>query len=94
VIDVRCPLSHLAEEAARVFTGMFNAAMYFDLHQVPELFCGFPGDEGEAPFTRGLHPASVACRFGVPAFSGLSRSIDSTGSIPKFLLCSLCSHCS
>jgi hypothetical protein len=29
---------------------MFNAAMYFDLHQVPELFCGFPGDEGEAPF--------------------------------------------
>jgi glycogen debranching enzyme len=48
VIDVRCPLSHLAEEAARVFTGMFNAAMYFDLHQVPELFCGFPGDEGEA----------------------------------------------
>ena len=50
LIDVRCPFSRLAEEAARVFTGMFNAAMYFDLHRVSELFCGFPGDEGEAPF--------------------------------------------
>ena len=51
-------LSHygMAEEAARVFTGMFDAAMYFDLHRVPELFCGFPRDEGEGPV---LYP--VAC---------------------------------
>jgi glycogen debranching enzyme len=51
-------LSHygMTEEATRVFTGMFDAAMYFDLHRVPELFCGFPRDEGEGPV---LYP--VAC---------------------------------
>jgi glycogen debranching enzyme len=25
--------------------------MYFDLHRVPELFCGFPQDPGEGPIT-------------------------------------------
>ena len=30
--------------------------MYFDLHRVPELFCGFARDEGEGPI---LYP--VAC---------------------------------
>jgi hypothetical protein len=49
----------LAEEAARVFTGMFNAAMYFDLHRVPELFCGFPRDEGEAQGIAHLGPACL-----------------------------------
>lgn len=46
----------LAEEAAQIFTGMFDAAMYFDLHRVPELFCGFERDQGEGPI---LYP--VAC---------------------------------
>ena len=46
----------LAEAAERVFAGMFDAAMYFDLHRVPELFCGFPREEGEGPI---LYP--VAC---------------------------------
>jgi glycogen debranching enzyme len=46
----------MAEEAARIFSGMFDAAMYFDLHRVPELFCGFFRDEGEGPI---LYP--VAC---------------------------------
>ena len=46
----------MAEEAARVFGGMFDAAMYFDLHRVPELFCGFPREQGEGPI---LYP--VAC---------------------------------
>lgn len=46
----------MAEKTARLFNGMFDAAMYFDLHRVPELFCGFPRDEGEGPI---LYP--VAC---------------------------------
>jgi glycogen debranching enzyme len=46
----------MAEEAACVFAGMFDAAMYFDLHRVPELFCGFPREQGEGPI---LYP--VAC---------------------------------
>jgi glycogen debranching enzyme len=46
----------MAEKSARIFEGMFAAAMYFDLHRVPELFCGFARDEGEGPI---LYP--VAC---------------------------------
>lgn len=46
----------MAEEASRIFTGLFDTAMYLDLHRVPELFCGFPRDPGEGPI---LYP--VAC---------------------------------
>jgi len=46
----------MAEEASRLFTGLFDTAMYLDLHRVPELFCGFPRDPGEGPV---LYP--VAC---------------------------------
>jgi glycogen debranching enzyme len=35
---------------------MFDAAMYFDLHRVPELFCGFKREPGDGPV---LYP--VAC---------------------------------
>lgn len=44
------------EEAARVLTGLFDASIFFDLHRLPELFCGFPRRPGEAPT---LYP--VAC---------------------------------
>jgi glycogen debranching enzyme len=46
----------MATEVTRVFTGLFDAAMYFDLHRIPELFCGFPRVEGQGPI---LYP--VAC---------------------------------
>jgi len=46
----------MADEASRLFTGLFDAAMYFDLHRIPELYCGFPRDEGQGPI---LYP--VAC---------------------------------
>jgi glycogen debranching enzyme len=46
----------LTKEANRVFTGLFEAAMYFDLHRMPELFCGFSREAGEGPV---LYP--VAC---------------------------------
>jgi len=46
----------MASEVSRVFTGLFEAAMYFDLHRIPELFCGFPRDDGQGPI---LYP--VAC---------------------------------
>jgi glycogen debranching enzyme len=44
------------KEALAIFQGMFEAAMYFDLHRMPELFCGFSRDLGEGPV---LYP--VAC---------------------------------
>jgi glycogen debranching enzyme len=55
---IACGLAQygMAEEASRIFTGLFDTAMYLDLHRVPELFCGFPRDPGEGPV---LYP--VAC---------------------------------
>jgi glycogen debranching enzyme len=46
----------LQEQALRIFTGMFEAGMHFDMHRMPELFCGFPQEPGEGPI---LYP--VAC---------------------------------
>ncbi|MCI0462713.1 MAG: hypothetical protein L0Z62_37670, partial [Gemmataceae bacterium] len=46
----------LAEKALQIWTGLFEAGMYLDLHRMPELFCGFPQDPGEGPV---LYP--VAC---------------------------------
>ena len=39
-----------------VLAGMMDASIFFDLHRLPELFCGFPRRPGESPT---LYP--VAC---------------------------------
>jgi glycogen debranching enzyme len=44
------------DKALRIWSGLFQAGLYFDLHRMPELFCGFPQDPGEGPV---LYP--VAC---------------------------------
>jgi glycogen debranching enzyme len=46
----------LASKAVRLLTGLFGASLYFDLHRMPELFCGFAQEPGEGPV---LYP--VAC---------------------------------
>src|SRR5262249_28650060 len=46
----------LGEQALRIWTGLFEAGMYFDLYRMPELFCGFAQEPGEGPV---LYP--VAC---------------------------------
>jgi glycogen debranching enzyme len=46
----------LAEMALQIWTGLFEAGTYFDLHRMPELFCGFEQEPGEGPI---LYP--VAC---------------------------------
>jgi glycogen debranching enzyme len=46
----------LKEQAARILTGLMDASLFFDLHRLPELFCGFPRRPGESPT---LYP--VAC---------------------------------
>jgi glycogen debranching enzyme len=45
-----------SREVIDIFQGMFDAAMYFDMHRMPELFCGFSRDPGDGPV---LYP--VAC---------------------------------
>ena len=37
------------DEAARLFTGLFDASLYADLRRLPELFCGFARQRGEGP---------------------------------------------
>ena len=46
----------LGDQALQIWTGLFEAGMYFDLHRMPELFCGFAHEPGEGPV---LYP--VAC---------------------------------
>ncbi len=37
------------DEALVLLEGLFNAAIHFDLHRLPELFCGFERISGQAP---------------------------------------------
>lgn len=46
----------MTEEALQILTGLFEAGLHFDLHRMPELFCGFSRDPGSGPV---LYP--VAC---------------------------------
>jgi glycogen debranching enzyme len=46
----------LTEQALHIWNGLFAASMYFELHRMPELFCGFSREPGEGPI---LYP--VAC---------------------------------
>jgi glycogen debranching enzyme len=41
----------MSESAARIFTGLFQAACRFLDFRLPELFCGFPRHAGEGPVT-------------------------------------------
>jgi glycogen debranching enzyme len=43
-------------EAAQMLASLFEASLHFDLHRLPELFCGFPRRDGAGPT---LYP--VAC---------------------------------
>ncbi len=43
-------------EALKILTGFFDASIYFNLHRMPELFCGFDRRPSEAPTLY-----SVAC---------------------------------
>ena len=46
----------LETETRKILTGLLDASLFFDLHRLPELFCGFARRAGEAPT---LYP--VAC---------------------------------
>jgi glycogen debranching enzyme len=43
-------------KAAELLAGLFEASLHFDLHRMPELFCGFQQFPGEGPI---LYP--LAC---------------------------------
>ena len=56
LIAAGCARYELKREAAKILAGLFDASLFFDLHRLPELFCGFPRRPGESPT---LYP--VAC---------------------------------
>jgi glycogen debranching enzyme len=39
----------LGDGAAKILAGLFDASLHFDLHRLPELFCGFHRRQGESP---------------------------------------------
>lgn len=45
------------KETEKIFTGLYDASLFFELHRLPELFCGFPRRTGERPT---LYPVSCA----------------------------------
>lgn len=47
----------LKAEAAKILGGLFDASIFFDLHRLPELFCGFRRRPGESPT---LYPVSCS----------------------------------
>jgi glycogen debranching enzyme len=52
----------LMQEATKIFTALFEATKFFELHQLPELFCGFPRchDEGPATYPLSCSPQTWA----------------------------------
>ncbi|RPJ81506.1 MAG: amylo-alpha-1,6-glucosidase, partial [Acidobacteria bacterium] len=47
----------LKDKTAKVLTALFDASRFFDLHRLPELFCGFHRRSGDGPT---LYPVSCA----------------------------------
>ena len=86
----------LRESAAMVLAGMMDASIFFDLHRLPELFCGFPRRPGEAPT---LYPVACAPQawasgavflvlqacLGLELFAPERRLVFSKPLLPQFL---------
>jgi glycogen debranching enzyme len=49
LIALGCARYGLMGPPVRILTGLFDACQHFDLHRLPELFCGFSRYPGEAP---------------------------------------------
>ena len=86
----------LRPQAARVFSGMFDAAAYMDLRRLPELFCGFRRLPGKGPTSYPVACSPQAWASATPfAFlqACLGMTFDSIGervrfrqpSLPEFL---------
>ncbi|HEU4930007.1 MAG TPA: amylo-alpha-1,6-glucosidase, partial [Candidatus Krumholzibacteria bacterium] len=72
----------LLEGMHRVFTGIFDASIFVDMHRMPELYCGFPRRPGEGPT---LYPVACAPQSWSAAvvFSMLQSMLGLTIDAPK-----------
>ena len=77
----------LRHEALAVLTGLFDAALHFDLHRLPELFCGFPRNDSEGPVA---YPVACSPQAWASAAvfllvqSALGLEIDGPGRVVRF----------
>jgi glycogen debranching enzyme len=77
----------LKREAAQILTSMFRASEFFDLHRLPELFCGFPQTSGDGPTVYPVACTPQAWAAGSPYLllqSCLGMKIDATQSSVHF----------
>jgi glycogen debranching enzyme len=86
----------LKGSAAMVLAGLMDASIFFDLHRLPELFCGFPRRPGESPT---LYPVACAPQawasgavfllleacLGLDVFAPERRLVFSKPFLPQFL---------
>jgi glycogen debranching enzyme len=81
---------------AMVLAGMMDASIFFDLHRLPELFCGFPRRPGEAPtsypvacapqaWASGAIFLLVQACLGLDIFAPERRVVFSKPFLPQFL---------
>ena len=71
----------LKAEAQRVMTGLFDASIFFDLHRLPELFCGFTRRTPNRPVSYPVACSPQAWAAGAPflmlqAMLGISARAD------------------
>jgi glycogen debranching enzyme len=86
----------LKAAAAMVLIGLMDASIFFDLHRLPELFCGFPRRPGESPT---LYPVACAPQawasgavflslqscLGLDVLAAEQKVVFSKPSLPQFL---------
>jgi glycogen debranching enzyme len=86
----------LDSEAERVFTGLFEAAVDFPGHRLPELFAGFRRDEFESPvpypvachpqaWAAGAIPALLATMLGLEPYGFEQRLVVRRPRLPSWL---------
>lgn len=86
----------LKEKAAQILAGMFDASLFFDLHRLPELFCGFPRRPGESPtlypvscspqaWASGVGYALLAACLGLEVWGAEKKVVFRNPFLPEFL---------
>jgi glycogen debranching enzyme len=72
----------LTQQVQQVFTGLFDASIFMDLHRMPELFCGFVRRPGTGPT---LYPVACAPQSwaGAAVFSLIQSLLGLTIDAPR-----------
>ncbi|MEP7015813.1 MAG: amylo-alpha-1,6-glucosidase [Verrucomicrobiota bacterium] len=86
----------LKQDAAKIFAGLFDASSFFDLHRLPELFCGFrrSSTNGPTPYPVSCSPQTwascsvfllLSACLGLNIRDGLQKIVFTNPCLPEFL---------